>query len=90
MDARKNLNDNLEAALKQESQPVKKEEPKKAAAKDNKKPAANKFKRVMIEESSDEEVEPQIEEVGGTETKDGESSWWKKKRAIDSKFPLAT
>jgi len=69
MDARKNLNDNLEAALKQESQPVKKEEPKKAAAKDNKKPAANKFKRVMIEESSDEEVEPQIEEVGGTETK---------------------
>lgn len=38
---------------------------KEAATKDTK----NKFKRVQIEESSDEEEEPRIEEVGSKDTK---------------------
>lgn len=50
----------------------------KADAKKKDTPAAkgetkNKFKRVQIEESSDEEEEPKIEEVGSKETKSGES-----------------
>jgi rubrerythrin len=48
----------------------------------------------MIEESSDEEEEPKIEEVGGSETNSGESKWFKKggkaSKGIDSKFPLTS
>jgi rubrerythrin len=71
--------------------------PKDAKKKDapaGKKDAKGKFKRVMIEESSDEEEEPKIEEVGGSETNSGESKWFKKggkaSKGIDSKFPLTS
>ena len=66
MDARKNLNDKLkkESASLDEKPDSKPKDAKKKDAPAGKKDAKGKFKRVMIEESSDEEEEPKIEEVG--------------------------
>lgn len=91
MDARKNLNDQLtkESAKLDEKPDSKPKDKKKKDAPAAKKETKNKFKRVQIEESSDEEEEPKIEEVDSKETKAGESQWWSKnKGGIDSKFPL--
>lgn len=102
MDARKNLNEKIEKQIKgddgkDEDKKQDKKETKKAKeepTKDAKKATGNKFKRVAIEESSsDEEAnEPKIEDLGGKETNEGQSSWWgtKNKVEIESKFPLMT